>query len=124
MRFLKSCAGFLAPGLRSVTTPRLVGNPLASSLSTVNSREVDYFDQQSAVDWWDQKHPFWALQKYNAIRVPFITRQIALYGDKPLKQCRLLDVGCGGGYLSEALAKAGATVTGIDVSQRALEVRC
>lgn len=105
-------------GKSSGTANRVAGR----CISTVNATELQFYDQQSTSDWWDRKHPFWALQRYNRLRVPFIERHIARYGRKTLAEARVLDVGCGGGYLSEALAREGATVTGIDASSRAIEV--
>ena len=66
--------------------------------------------------WWDRNGEFGALHDINALRVGFIASRT------PLNGARLLDVGCGGGILSEALAAAGARVTGIDMGAEALAV--
>ena len=77
----------------------------------------DNLDQQEiakfsalAPEWWDLDGPSRTLHDINPCRMGFITGQLALAGR------RVLDIGCGGGILSEALARAGATVTGIDGS--------
>ena len=66
--------------------------------------------------WWDPQSEFKPLHKINPLRLGYIDRIAALRGK------RVLDVGCGGGILSEAMAAAGARVTGIDLGDRALKV--
>ena len=66
--------------------------------------------------WWDRDGEFGALHDINGLRVAYIASRA------PLTQCRLLDVGCGGGILAEALARAGARVTGIDMGAESLAV--
>jgi 2-polyprenyl-6-hydroxyphenyl methylase/3-demethylubiquinone-9 3-methyltransferase len=66
--------------------------------------------------WWSRDGPFAGLHELNAVRVPYFRRVFGGFGGK-----RVLDVGCGGGILAEALAAAGAQVTGIDPSERSLE---
>ena len=78
-------------------------------MSNVNPAEIAKFSAL-ADGWWDLAGPSRALHDINPCRVAFIAEQTALRGR------RVLDVGCGGGILSEALAAAGATVTGIDGS--------
>jgi 2-polyprenyl-6-hydroxyphenyl methylase / 3-demethylubiquinone-9 3-methyltransferase len=69
-----------------------------------------------AQSWWDPKGPSKPLHDLNPLRLQYIERAVALRG-KPV-----LDVGCGGGILSEAMARAGARVLGIDLSQAVLDV--
>src|SRR5258708_13006449 len=69
-----------------------------------------------AQSWWDPKGPSRPLHDLNPLRLQYIERAVALRG-KPV-----LDVGCGGGILSEAMARAGAQVLGIDLSQAVLDV--
>lgn len=83
----------------------------------------DNFDQnelhnfnQYAHKWWDTEGEFGALHKINPLRLEFIQRHINL------NQGKLLDIGCGGGILSESMAALGAEVTGIDLAQEVLNV--
>ncbi|MDX1795981.1 MAG: bifunctional 2-polyprenyl-6-hydroxyphenol methylase/3-demethylubiquinol 3-O-methyltransferase UbiG [Hydrogenovibrio sp.] len=66
--------------------------------------------------WWDEAGEFGALHKINPYRIEFIKRF------QPIHNQRILDIGCGGGILSEALAREGADVTGIDLAQEVLTV--
>lgn len=83
--------------------------------STVDIQELNKFAQHANI-WWDCNGPLKTLHDINSIRLDFIARQV------PLKGIKILDVGCGGGILSEALAQAGATVTGIDATYEAIQV--
>src|SRR3989442_1599333 len=65
--------------------------------------------------WWSDAGPFAGLHELNALRVEYFRRVFGGFGGK-----RALDVGCGGGILAETLATEGATVTGIDPSERSL----
>ena len=76
--------------------------------------EIDQFDSQAAF-WWDLNGPFKTLHQINPVRLKYITDHLSLDGMKTL------DVGCGGGILSEALANAGAEVTGLDLSEASLQ---
>jgi 2-polyprenyl-6-hydroxyphenyl methylase / 3-demethylubiquinone-9 3-methyltransferase len=69
-----------------------------------------------AQSWWDPKGPSKPLHDLNPLRLQYLERAVALEG------ARVLDVGCGGGILSEAMARAGARVLGIDLSQAVLDV--
>lgn len=80
----------------------------------VDQDEIKKFDGLSEV-WWDESGELKTLHKINPIRMEFIAKHAHLSGKK------VLDVGCGGGILSESLAKTGATVTAIDMSESALE---
>jgi 2-polyprenyl-6-hydroxyphenyl methylase/3-demethylubiquinone-9 3-methyltransferase len=66
--------------------------------------------------WWDPHGEFRPLHEINPLRLEWIDRHAALAGK------RVLDVGCGGGILAEAMARRGASVTGIDLSEKALKV--
>jgi len=81
----------------------------------VDHHEIDKFSAL-AYRWWDPKGEFKPLHEINPLRMGFIEQHTAIMGKE------VLDIGCGGGILSEALAKAGAKVTGIDLSSAALEV--
>lgn len=81
----------------------------------VNQTELDKFNQLSS-RWWDQKGDFRPLHLMNPLRTDYIHSRV------PLKNKLVLDVGCGGGLLAEAMARAGACVTGIDLADEALQV--
>jgi 2-polyprenyl-6-hydroxyphenyl methylase/3-demethylubiquinone-9 3-methyltransferase len=82
--------------------------------SNVDDQEITKFDKVSQI-WWDTEGEMRNLHVINPLRTKFVFDNL----DTP--QPRILDVGCGGGILSEALAKAGARVTAIDLSQPTLE---
>lgn len=77
--------------------------------------ELNNFNQL-ANTWWDESGEFGALHKINPLRVEFI-KQFQLIENK-----EILDIGCGGGILSESLAKAGGKVTGIDLAEDVLTI--
>ena len=83
--------------------------------SNVDPREAGKFDALAA-RWWDPEGDFRTLHDINGPRVEYIA------GKAQLDDREVLDVGCGGGILSEALAQLGARVTGIDIAARALAV--
>jgi 2-polyprenyl-6-hydroxyphenyl methylase / 3-demethylubiquinone-9 3-methyltransferase len=81
----------------------------------IDPRELAKFEA-SAERWWDPKAEFRPLHDINPLRLRYVSDRASLAG------ARVLDVGCGGGILSEAMAKAGAMVTGIDASEPALAI--
>lgn len=96
--------------------------------STVDQRELDHYRKLASL-WWDRSGPFWPLHKLNEIRIEWIQDQLLKSGlvqsnstDLPFADLNVLDVGCGGGILSESLAKLGANVTGIDVVDKNLSI--
>lgn len=88
-----------------------------ASLGNVDLREIARFDRISRV-WWDPAGEMRTLHDINPLRLKFIMEH------NTLPHPRILDVGCGGGILTEALAKTGASVTGIDLSADSIEVAC
>jgi 2-polyprenyl-6-hydroxyphenyl methylase / 3-demethylubiquinone-9 3-methyltransferase len=81
----------------------------------VHLKEIQKFGAQ-AERWWDSEGEFKTLHQVNPLRLSFIQRHIDLNGQ------RVVDVGCGGGILTEALAKAGADALGIDLSEDLLDI--
>lgn len=84
-------------------------------MSNIDDSEIEKFDAL-ARRWWDEHGEFKPLHEINPLRMGYITDRVELEGK------RVLDVGCGGGILTEALASAGATVTGMDMAAKPLAV--
>ncbi len=95
--------------------------------STVDASEVAKFEAMAA-EWWDVNGKFKPLHMMNPCRLDYITEQIAsefgrdLTAAQPFKGLRLLDIGCGGGLLSEPMARLGADVVGADAAEGNLPV--
>ncbi len=94
--------------------------------NTINKKEIEKFTR-IAEEWWNPNGKFKPLHKFNPIRIKYIRDTIMSEykiknDNKPLKGLRILDIGCGGGLLSEPMAKLGAEVTGIDASYKNIEV--
>ncbi len=93
---------------------------------SVDAAEVAKF-AALADQWWDEEGPFRPLHRLNPVRLGFIRDQLAarfdrdIHADRPLKGLRIADIGCGGGLLSEPLARLGANVTGIDATQQNIQ---
>ncbi len=98
-----------------------------SATNTVDPSEVAKFEAMAA-EWWDPNGKFKPLHMLNPCRLDYITRQIAAeYGrdlrdSTPFAGLRLLDIGCGGGLLSEPMARLGANVLGADAAERNIPV--
>lgn len=94
---------------------------------TIDPAEVAKFEAMAA-EWWDPTGKFRPLHQMNPCRLDYITRQIAAEFDRdlgtarPFAGLRVLDIGCGGGLLSEPMARLGAEVVGVDASPRNIEV--
>ena len=94
--------------------------------NTLDKKEIDKFSKM-AEEWWNPTGKFKPLHKFNPIRIKYIKNN--LINDftlknkkKPLEGLKILDIGCGGGLLSEPLARLGAKVTGIDPIKRNIEI--
>lgn len=85
------------------------------STQNLDPAEIAKFSA-GAAHWWDPHGEFKTLHEINPLRLDYINQRAPLVGKK------VIDIGCGGGILSESIAKAGANVTGIDMSEAALNV--
>lgn len=91
--------------------------------TTIDQAEVDRFTAMAA-EWWNPAGKFKPLHKFNPVRIRYIRDKAAAHfgrdanSHKPLEGLRILDIGCGGGLLSEPMARMGATVIGADASER------
>lgn len=95
--------------------------------TTIDQDEVERFSAMAA-EWWNPKGKFRPLHKFNPVRLTYIRNHVAAHfgrdpkSDKPLQGLRVLDIGCGGGLLSEPMARMGAEVLGADASRTNVEV--
>ena len=95
-------------------------------MTSVNKKEIDKFSR-IAEEWWDPEGKFKPLHKFNPIRISYIKNNIIntfklKNNEKPLKGIKILDIGCGGGLLSEPLNRLGADIVGIDASDKNIKV--
>ena len=96
-------------------------------MSTINKDEINKFSK-IADEWWDINGKFKPLHVFNPMRIEYILDVTLDYFkiDKnkklPLKNLKILDIGCGGGLMSEPMSRLGANVTGIDASDRNIQV--
>ena len=94
--------------------------------NTINKEEIEKFSR-IAEEWWNPLGKFKPLHKFNPIRISYIKDNIInsfklKKQEKPLKNLKILDIGCGGGLLSEPMCRLGADVTGIDASKKNIQV--
>lgn len=95
--------------------------------TTINPEEVAKFTAM-AEEWWDPKGKFKPLHKFNPVRLGYIRDKAIAHFDRdaskrrPLEGLRVLDIGCGGGLLSEPLTRLGATVVGADAAERNISI--
>ena len=90
--------------------------------NTINKEEIEKFSKM-AEEWWDPQGKFKPLHKFNPIRISYIRDNIIetlklKNKKKPLEKVKILDVGCGGGLLTEPMKRLGANITGIDASKK------
>ena len=96
-------------------------------MTTINREEIQKFSNL-ADEWWDVKGKFKPLHMFNPIRIEYILDKIKhhfkIKNEKPkfLKNLEILDIGCGGGLISEPMARLGGSVTGIDASSKNIKV--
>ncbi len=94
--------------------------------TTINKEEIQKFSRL-AEEWWDVNGKFKPLHMFNPIRIEYITETIKKYYKLKskynfLEGLKILDIGCGGGLISEPMSRLGAKVTGIDASEKNIEV--
>ena len=95
-------------------------------MSSVNKKEIEKFSKMAA-EWWDPNGKFKPLHKFNPVRIKYIKENIInnfklRIKKKPLDKINILDIGCGGGLLSEPMTRLGANVTGIDASNKNINI--
>ena len=96
-------------------------------MSTINKEEIQKFSD-IAEEWWDVKGKFKPLHLFNPIRIEYIIEKIKRHfkinnnQNDVLKSLKILDIGCGGGLISEPMARLGGMVTGIDASKKNIKV--
>ena len=94
-------------------------------MTTINKEEIQKFSML-ADEWWDVEGKFKPLHMFNPTRIEYIldicSSHFKLNKDFPLKNLKILDIGCGGGLISEPMCRLGAKVTGIDASLKNINV--
>lgn len=95
--------------------------------ASIDQKEIDNFAAM-ADTWWDPEGPFKPLHNLNPARIRYIRKTLADHfgldasKDKPFKGLKILDIGCGGGLLSEPMARLGADITGIDAAEKNIKI--
>ena len=94
--------------------------------NTINKKEIEKFSK-IAEEWWNPEGKFKPLHKFNPIRISYIKENVIQtfkldHNKTPLKNIKILDIGCGGGLLSEPMCRLGAKVTGIDASDKNIKI--
>jgi len=95
-------------------------------MSSVNKKEIEKFSNM-ADEWWDPYGKFKPLHKFNPLRIKYIKEHVIDHFEiknkaKPLSGINILDIGCGGGLLSEPMFRLGANITGIDASIKNIKI--
>ena len=95
-------------------------------INTINKQEIEKFSKM-ADEWWNPEGKFKPLHRFNPVRIEYIKNCIVNHFNiknkaQPLKNLSILDIGCGGGLLSEPMYKMGANVTGLDASEKNINI--
>ena len=95
-------------------------------MNSINKKEIEKFSNMAA-EWWDPEGKFKPLHKFNPIRIKYIKENIIKEfqlknKNYPLSGINMLDIGCGGGLLSEPMCRLGANVTAIDASNKNIAI--
>ena len=110
-----------------MTQPETSQSNLQTKRLDANEVEIARYNALAEL-WWDEHGPMWPLHKLNHLRVPFVLSAIRdTFGfgqstEEHLAGLTVLDIGCGAGLLSEAMAKKGATVTGVDAAEKNINI--
>jgi 2-polyprenyl-6-hydroxyphenyl methylase/3-demethylubiquinone-9 3-methyltransferase len=94
--------------------------------TSIDANEIAFYERLAAL-WWQETGPFWPLHRLNGLRVAYVRDILAkefgldARAPAPLAGLRILDIGCGGGILSEAVARLGAEVHGVDVAAKNIQ---
>ena len=95
-------------------------------MNSINKKEIEKFSR-IAEEWWNPNGKFKPLHNFNPIRIKYIKENIVedfniKSSIKPFKNIKILDIGCGGGLLSEPMCRLGASVVGIDASEKNIKI--
>ena len=96
-------------------------------MTTINKKEIQKFSNL-ADEWWDVNGKFKPLHIFNPVRLDYITEKIRAHFNfkkrsaLSLSDIKILDIGCGGGLVSEPMCRLGANVTGIDASEKNIKI--
>ena len=96
-------------------------------MTTINKEEIQKFSNL-ANEWWDTNGKFKPLHMFNPIRIEYIRDHISKHfnldsgKENFLKNLEILDIGCGGGLISEPMARLGGNVTGIDAAEKNIKI--
>ena len=95
-------------------------------MNSINKKEIEKFSR-IAEEWWNPNGKFKPLHNFNPIRIKYIKENIVKdfnikSSSQPFKNIKILDIGCGGGLLSEPMCRLGASVVGIDASKKNIEI--
>ena len=95
-------------------------------MNTINKKEIEKFSNMAS-EWWNPNGKFKPLHNFNPIRIKYIKDHIIKnfklnQTDQPLKKINILDIGCGGGLLTEPMNRLGANVVGIDASSKNIDI--